>query len=205
MRLCRAWAALFVDVLVQCGAKPTATELMQVDAFHSRHSRAMTGKQPRGRRLPPFVSEFKVVCKLICDNGCIPPPIIQQQWLIPPNAVIQPYMVSLPPGSKTIGSQTLGDKGERAEITIGIMWGPAEFVRRAAGVGHPKLFPKAIPREMDDVIHTISSLSPLELGRKRTEIARRWILRSQELRERESVKNTMLWKSIAEKSWRRRT
>ena len=54
-------------------------------------------------------------------------------------------------GSKTIGSQTLGEKGERAEITVGIPWEPAEFVRRAAGLGHPKLFLKAIPREMDDV------------------------------------------------------
>ena len=159
-----------MDVLVQCGAKQSVTELMQVDTFHSRHSRAMTGKQPRGRRLPPFVSEFKVVCKLICDNGSIPPPIIQQHWQIPPNAVIQPDLASLPPGSKTIGSQTLGEKGERAEITIGIPWEPAEFVRRTAGLGHPKLFLKAIPSEMDDVIHTISSLSPLELGRKRLKL-----------------------------------
>ena len=139
----------------------------------------MTGKQPRGRRLPPFVSEFKVVCKLQCDNGNIPPPIIKQHWPIPQNAFIQPHLASLPPGSKTIGSQTLGEKGERAEITIGIPWEPAEFVRRAAGLGHPKLFLKAIPREMDDVIHTIWSLSPLELGRMRTEVARKWLLRSQ--------------------------
>ena len=45
MGLCRGWAALFVDVFLQYGAKPSVTELMQVDAFHSRHSRAMTGVQ----------------------------------------------------------------------------------------------------------------------------------------------------------------
>ena len=192
MGLCRSWAALFMDVFLQYGAKPSVTELMQVDAFHSRHSRAMTGKQPRGRRLPPFVAEFKLVCKLTCDNGCIPPPIIQQPWPIPPNATIHPHLESLPPGSKTIGSQTLGDKGERAEITIGIPWEPAEFVQRAAGMGHPKLFLKTIPCEMDDVIHTISSMSPLELGRMRTATARKWILRSQELREKEYEKHSTM-------------
>ena len=198
MGLCRAWAALFVDVLVQCGAKQSMTEMMQLDTFHSRHSRAMTGKQPRGRRLPPFVSEFKVVCKLQCDNGNIPPPIIKQHWLIPQNALIQPHLASLPPGSKTIGSQTLGEKGERAEITVGIPWEPAEFIRRAAGLGRPKLFLKAIPREMDDVIHTISSLSPLELGRMRTEVARKWLLRSQELREKEYEKHNAMEKHCKE-------
>ena len=105
---------------MQCGAKQSATELMQLSTLHSRHSRAMTGKQPRGRRLPPFVSEFKVVCKLLCDNGNIPPPVIKQDWTIPMNVQIQPRLELLPSGSKTIGSQTLGDKGERAEVTIGI-------------------------------------------------------------------------------------
>ena len=198
MGLCRAWAALFVDVLVQCGAKQSVTELMQLDTFNSRHSRAMTGKQPRGRRLPPFVSEFKVVCKLQCDNGNIPPPVLKQNWQIPMNALIQPQFDLLPPGSKTIGSPTLEDKGERAEVTIGIPWGPAEFVQRAAGLGHPKLFLKAIPREMDEVIHTISSLSPLELGRMRTEAARKWLLRSHELREKECEKHNAMEKHCKE-------
>ena len=45
---------------------------------------------------------------------------------------------------------------------------------------------------MDDVIHTISSLSPLELGRMRTEIARKWLLRSHELREKECEKHNAM-------------
>ena len=120
MGLCRAWAALFVDVLVQCGAKQSMTELMQLDTFHSRHSRAMTGKQPRGRRLPPFVSEFKVVCKLQCDNGNIPPPVIKQRWLIPPNALIyNPIWTHLDP--RRLALRLLGKKARELKLLLGYL------------------------------------------------------------------------------------
>ena len=136
-----------------------------LDTFHSRHWPAMTGKQPRGRRLPPFVSEFKVVCKLQC-NGNIPPPVIKQDFCFD----------LLPSGSKTVGSQTLRDKGERAEVTIGIPWEP---VQRAADLGHPKLFLK------------------WELGRMRTETTCQDHLNF----EKKKVRNTMPWRCIARRSF----
>ena len=192
MGICRAWASLFVDVLLQHAACKSVFELGQVETFHSRHSRALTGKQPRGRRLPPFVSEFKMICKLECDNGSVPPPLTKQPWKFPENAEIQPRCDILPPGSKTIGSQTLGDKGERAEVTIGIPWEPDEFIQGAAGMGHPKHLLKSIPGEMETVIHTISSMSALDMGRTRTEVARKWLVRPNELREEERHKHDMM-------------
>ena len=84
-----------------------------------------------------------------------------------------------------------GEKGERAEVTIGIQWEPAEFIQRAAGLGHPKHFLKSIPREMEEAICTISSMSAQEVGRTRTEVARKWLSRSLELREKECEKHDM--------------
>ena len=168
MGLCRgwAWASLFVDVLLQHGACKSVFELGQVENFHSRHSRALTGKQPRGRRLPPFVSEFKLICKLECDNG----------------------------STTTFDKTTMegGTKARELKLRLGYHWSrmSSSNVQQAWVIRN--IFSSQSPLRWKTVIHTNSSMSALDMGRTRTEVARKWLLRSNELREKERQKHDMM-------------
>ena len=67
--LCKAWARVFVDTILELGAVSPPLQLSELPEHSLRQSQAATHKQPRGKRLPPLVREFKRVCVLTVENS----------------------------------------------------------------------------------------------------------------------------------------
>lgn len=82
-------------------------------------SRAFVGKQPRGKRIPPLVSEFKSVIELVGPKCDMPPDKIKDDWLIPATIWGNTALISLPAGCRVVRSHFC--KGEvRDEQTFQI-------------------------------------------------------------------------------------
>ena len=65
--------------------------------------------------------------------------------------------------------------------------GNHEFLEKASGLGHPKHFLNAIPKELGRAISHITSTSMISLARDRTQTARQWMIRALQLKEEEET------------------
>ena len=125
-------------------------------------ARAFGGKQPRGKRIPPLVSEFKSIVELIGPKQDMPPDRIKQDWLIPPTLSTNAAFVSLPEGCRVVrshfykgelgrtdiadhqhflceqgitvieGDQCNIDGNSNFRCIVGVPWSPEEFIAQAS-------------------------------------------------------------------------
>ena len=168
--LCRRYANLLAQHLQECGYQGLPVELGQDSStvgHNNKHSQIGADKQPRGKRIPPLVSEFKTVVTL---SG--------------PNDIVH--------DRRSQDTSTSTNTRNIREISVGIQWPPDEFVSRAAAKDHPKAVVRVIPKELSDAIEKSVETSPLDLSKERTAVSRRWFLRAVELRDKElALKESM--------------
>ena len=180
-------------------------------------AQASIGKQPRGKKLPPLVSEFRQVIELVTPLAVNLPTKISLEWFIPANCRATPSLVSLPPGARVLRRQWHGgvracDEGVQAcedgvafhgsensfssqtgsvvqEVLyiVGIPWSPEEFISKAASVEHPKNLVSGLPDELKHAILRNAELSEDELGRERTATMRCWLQLAVDLSNEEKV------------------
>ena len=74
----------------------------------------------------------------------------------------------------------------RFRIVVGIPWSPHEFLDKAAAAGHPRHLVEGLPKSLRQTIDFLASTSPHEIGAKRTEAMRFWVLRAKELEPAEA-------------------
>ena len=113
--LCKAWARVFVDTILALGAVSPPLQLSELPEHSLRQSQAATFKQPRGKRLPPLVREYKQVCVLTGPVSDMWQPVISSDWKIPATLQCKPSQSVIPAGSKLLRSQIHGGNCERAE------------------------------------------------------------------------------------------
>ena len=206
--LCKRYAALLAEHLQDSGYQGLPSELGQDSSstgHNNKHSQVGADKQPRGKRIPPLVSEFKTVVTLTGPDNVVPVnPKFEREWHIPSNVTCSdPQLSCIPSQARVLRSQRYGVdcNGRRSqdtssqtvstntenfrEISVGIQWPPDEFVSRAVAKEHPKSVVKTIPKELSDAIEKSVAISPLELSKERTAVSRRWFLRAVELRDSE--------------------
>ena len=189
--LCVEWANVFIDLMLKAGALPQHSSLMELGDFSSKQARAVSTAQPRGKGLPPLVPEFKAIHTLTgpADHMWKPG---QHDWCCPNSIVSVPPCKVIPSFAKLISSHFHGGTGENAEVKlsnvkVGIPWEPHEFIEKAAGIGHPKHFLNAIPKELEKTISHVTSTSTVSIARERTQVARHWMLRAMKLKEEEEM------------------
>ena len=189
--LCVEWANVFIRLMLDAGAVPLDDSLIGIDDFSSRQARAISTTQPRGKGLPPFVTEFKTIYTLNGPASDMWKPGLQQ-WRCPDSITATPSCSTIPDYAKLISSHFHGGTGEKAEtkfaiVKVGVPWEPCEFIKKASGLGHPKHFLKSIPSELGRAISHITSSSMVSLARERTQAARYWMLRAMQLKEEEEA------------------
>ena len=80
-------------------------------------SRAFGGKQPRGKRIPPLISEFKSIVELVGPKCALPPDRIKDDWLIPSTISSNAAMISLPAGCCVVRSHYYKGEVGRTDIS----------------------------------------------------------------------------------------
>ena len=184
--LCKAWARVFIDTILAFGAVSPPLQLSDLPEHSLRQSQAATQKQPRGKRLPPLVREFKQVCVLTGPFSDMWQPNTSSDWQIPATLQCKPLLSVIPAGSKLLRSQVHGGNCVRAidenvadpqhtvECAIGIPWELREFIEQAKGHGHPKLFVHGVPKPLERTIQWIVNETPCNIAKYRSAVAMKW-------------------------------
>ena len=195
---CKAWARVFVDTILAFGAVSPPLQLSDLPEHSLRQSQQpATQKQPRGKRLPPLLREFKQVCVLTGPFSDMWQPTTSSDWQIPATVQCKPLLSVIPAGSKLLRSQIHGGNCERAideneadpqhtvECAISIPWEPWEFIEQAKGHGHPKLFVHGVPKPLERTIQWIVNEIPCNIAKYRSAVAMKWTSKAAELRDQE--------------------
>ena len=216
LELCKTMADYFKRQLLFLGVVNVPSSLGDSNAGNAIHlAQASIGKQPRGKKLPPLVSEFRQVIELVTPLAVNLPTKISLEWFIPANCRATPSLVFLPPGvlrrqwhggvracdegvqacedgvafhgsEHSFSSQT-GSVVQEVLYIVGIPCSPEEFISKAASVEHPKNLVSGLPDELKHAILRNAELSEDELGRERTATMRRWLQLAVDLSNEEKV------------------
>ena len=204
--LCAAFAHLIKNVLLEHGALEPAASLTQAqDSVYFaqiRQARAMTGVQPRGRRFPPLISEFKHIFTLVGPRHLIPTQF-SNDWTVPHGVTCSSSVGIVPAGSKVIRTQWQGGiirpAGSRADLdtksdvdrlfkaVVGVFWTPDEFLTKASSIAHPRCLMAGLPESLKAAIRANVFASDEDLGRERTAVLRRWLSLAFKLRDEEQT------------------
>ncbi|CAE7228052.1 unnamed protein product [Symbiodinium sp. CCMP2592] len=125
--LCKAFAQALVDQLIACGARAPARSLENASLSLSLGARVATATQPSGRKIPPLVSEFARTVKVSGPADqlpCTSKTKLVSTWAVPKTVLCQPFLQSLPPGSKCIRASPFVPRGlapasDVPEVTLG--------------------------------------------------------------------------------------
>ncbi len=206
--LCQRFAEALAQNLHEHGYVGLPTEISsQVPLVnHPKFNQIAAGKQPRGKKIPPMVSEFATVVVLSGPASCVPlRSKFESPWRIPTHVSCSDSSMSeIPAGARVLRSLIYGDGGRKSqeekgddnnkddgnnnmrEISVGIQWTPEDFVRCALPEEHPRLLVKALPITMLETLDNLVRQSKSDIAKDRTAAARKWFLRAQELRDEEA-------------------
>ena len=144
--LCKAIARLCHQLLLRHGVHDVPQELPSDSTTKlSDASRAVTGQQPRGKRLKPLVREYSCIVVIEGPSAAIQalPSKCDVAITLPPTCSMQPPLPQLPEHSKQLHPpMKTGDNLEcdMLRVEYGIAWTPRAFVNEAAGRSHPGHF-----------------------------------------------------------------
>lgn len=188
---CAAFVECLLKQLFDLGVQPPAKSLPEQHISLSRAAALMVGKQPKGKRLRPLVSEFRCLMTLTGPSDVLPSGKLPRALESTSSDVVQ-HPCQLPAGSKCIRSVPTSGGANQAlpaasvNCTYGIPWSPAEFRDEALKKGHPKRLECGVPDLLKSVLDKIVSTPYAEVAKDRTQAMRRWLLRAKELRDTES-------------------
>ena len=184
IEMCVAIMEILVQVLAKrgffCKVEPIQPTIM--DAPSHKRRRMTGGKQPRGNKLPPLISEFKSVTVMKRDGA-----LKMGAKIIKPHSSL---FVRQGGEKVTVVSDVLGDllehqndndselkPGESLDdnITAGVYRSPEEFIQEALKLVHPTDLPGGVP---DELLHSVMDTlrcSPSDIVKSRISAARRLI------------------------------
>ena len=137
-------------------------------------SRVATYKQPRGRKIPPLISEFDETKIIRCRNS-------DEPKLDDKNRLTSDFYGV--PAGKLLRKAPV-DKGDSKTMWVfGIFRDPLTFLTMANEVQHPFDSFRAVPPEILKVVCSILSKHPLQTMKRRLEKLKHWRLCAKELAE----------------------
>ena len=165
--------------------------------------------QPRGKRMPPLISEFVAFQTIITND---PPPVDSKSCLTKPwhHLPAHAKMLSL----EILSGENKKDSSKRVRYKFGIFRGPKQWIDDAIQLKHPFDLYHAVPDELLKVVFEILSLGPAEIATRRAARLKHWVdvarsLEAEELNLKRNMepgveailrpKRILLWKAIAEK------
>ncbi|CAE7248689.1 unnamed protein product [Symbiodinium sp. CCMP2592] len=101
-QLCAMVARAFAVELQHQGAKFPAAELQELGLPLARAAQVASGKQPKGKRVPPLVSEYKSIITVTGPSCAMPPKQLSEDWAIPAKVLCKPSLKQLPKTAKLI-------------------------------------------------------------------------------------------------------
>ena len=208
--LCQVWASLICRQLVDFGAvKPVSCVAEMSESNPHISARVALGLQPRGRKVPPLVPEFRCVVQLQGPNHQIPSGKLEQDFPMPPAVNSVPPIAILPVGSRRLRAGESGgirqdedsssdrsppvqtgcanDPNNVALVKFGIPWTPDEFVQVASSAKHPKDLINGVPSVLREAVSTIAAKGVAWVSAHRVEQMRRWVDRARVLEEAETL------------------
>ena len=134
-------------------------------------ARVATGKQPRGRKLPPLITEFATTRTI--RSADLDEPILDEK-----QHLVHQYH-GVPSGSKLLRTAKgkRGEPGNDDSLTLrvfGIYCGMLDFFEIAKAVQHPFDTFRALPDDMLEVVVNIMQDTPLDVMRKRLQLLQPW-------------------------------
>ena len=189
--LCRAMAGLFRDQLIALQARVAPAELCDAEAENLHLAQAYTGQQPRGKRIPPLVSEFREILTLVGPRLDQPARKMEQAWSIPATLEASPPYTILPPGSRVIRTQPHAAPGgyegdaDYCKCIVGIPWTHQEFIEKASSAVHPRLLVTGLPTELKAAVEANGQMPAGQIAQQRTETLKRWLKLAVECMEEE--------------------
>ena len=194
-KLCQQYAAAFADHMISRGFHPPSAEVASLpsDINNVKANQVAAGKQPRGKQIPPMVREFQTIIALTGPSDVMPTGKFTCDWTIPPNAFLTTAHKSInvvPKNSRVLSSKFVGKGGElqtHQEVRIGIHWSPESFVEEALLKSHPRDILQPLPFSMLRTLDKITRTPGHELAKERTEVARKWMSRALELKQKEQA------------------
>ena len=144
--LCHTIAQVCHRLLLEVGVVDVPTQMQQDNNLAlTSSSRAVTGSQPRGKKLHPLMRQYSCIIKIRGPKQALEalPEKCSTTVPISLECKVTPPLPMLPPHSKHLKPLLLiGDEEglEKWEAEYGIAWTPADFVREAAGRSHPGHF-----------------------------------------------------------------
>ena len=204
-QLCSHMAFWFAKQLEHFGVSSIPRDLEDFVSFqHNQLASIATSSQPRGKKIPPLVAEFKQVLEITVPRDDAPPPRIKTPWKIPARAVKPDGIDTLPAGCRVLrtlhlprgevaASEQLDKNGcDWMKCIAGVPWSIEEFIEKARKCLHPKLLTSGLPPELDQVINKNASLCGKSLSMERTATMRKWLGWALECMEAEDkLKNEM--------------
>ena len=110
--LCLAYARALQTILVNLGAHVGPEELsVAIPVSLHFQSRVASGTQPRGKRIPSMVREYKLICKLTGPPALLPPgQKLAKAFVVPSGLSRMPPVPLLPQESRVLYTLTIPEK-----------------------------------------------------------------------------------------------
>ncbi|CAE7255146.1 unnamed protein product [Symbiodinium sp. CCMP2592] len=157
-------------------------------------SRAMASEGTTKSNLPNFVPEYRVILKaFIPRSSCtwrikdfIEHPLITPQVTIPDGS----RLLEISP--RTEGENSTIPAEADTICTFGVPWSPGEFLKEAAGRGHPADAISTVPEPLKRSIWELAADDPSAVAERRASFFRKWMSVASELYEEEkALKDSM--------------
>eukprot|EP00435_Cladocopium_sp_Y103_P062683 s616_g24.t1 len=175
---------------------------------HNAAGSVALATQPRGRRMPPLISEF-VAFQMITTAD--PPPLDAKSCLTKPwhHLPIHAKLLSL---ERLSGEGGADSKPSKYRYKFGIFRSPKQWIDDAIQLQHPFDLYHAVPDELLKVVFDVLTLGPVEIAIRRTNTLKQWInmskrLEAEECRLKASMepgvesilrpKKLLLWEALA--------
>ena len=169
-------------------------EHLQADPTNVRVNAAGSialAQQPRGKRMPPLVSEFVAFQTLETHDR---PPLDHKMCLSQPWHNIPAHAKLL--SSECISGDNKDDSIPTYKMRFGIYRSPKQWLDDAMQLQHPFDLYHAVPDEMLRVIFEVLTLGPAEIARRRTATLNKWIGWAKELEEDEQALKLSMEKGV---------
>lgn len=139
-QLCRSMARYVEQAASRFGFQPRAEALADGPLFDTEaerlRQRGAVGKQPRGRKLPPLIPEYKeVIVKQLAVNLTNMLPAVGKYVMVP--------LPGIPVGARLLRRQPVATMAEGStqqlefQAAFGVPWTPDEFIAKLSEARHP--------------------------------------------------------------------
>jgi hypothetical protein len=163
LELCRRYAALLSNKLQHEGVTMQPLQLGERISGEAKKycGRIATGREPRGRKLPPIVPEFDKVLTVHTLEGLPKHKILRQ-------------------------SHKGGSSGSQKESTVGIYADPVEYTNKALEALHPMDMISGLADETKETIFLMLTQGPETIARSRSQNAVAIMRKLESLKEQQS-------------------